>query len=195
MNAEEKTNNVVQFPSRASHEEALTLQAPHEDCAVCGSGKVKVRWKKISFEHGTGKLAATIHANIPVHMCLDCDFKFTGPLADRICHEEVCRHLKVPSPMRPEKLLALRKKLRLTQEQLAKVTGIGVASINRWEKGSFPQSPAMDGYLFLVGLEGNLQALLSRQQETVNAVPFQEKFKLLKFKEGEIESQKKYSIL
>ena len=36
MNAEEKTNNVVQFP----------LQAPHENCAVCGSEKVNVQWKK-----------------------------------------------------------------------------------------------------------------------------------------------------
>ena len=156
MNAKEKTNNVVQLP----------LQAPHEDCAVCGSEKVKVRWKKVSFEHGTGKQVATLHANIPVHKCLDCDFEFTGPLADRICHEEVCRHMKVPPPMRPDKLRQLRKELGLTQEQLAEVTGIGVASINSWEKGSFPQSPAMDGYLFLVGLEGNLQALSSRQLKT-----------------------------
>ena len=156
MNTEEKTNNVVQHP----------LQAPHEDCAVCGSKKVKIRWKKVSFEHGTGKRVATLHTNIPVHKCLDCDFEFTGPLADTICHEEVCRHLKVPPPMRPDKLRQLRKDLSLTQEQLAEVTGIGVASINSWEKGSFPQSPAMDGYLFLVGLEGNLQALSSRQLKT-----------------------------
>ncbi len=185
MNAEAKTSSLVQLPS----------SAPHEDCAVCGSKNVEVQWEEISFEHGTGKRATTLHANIPVHRCLECDFEFTSSLADRICHEEVCRHLKVPPPMRPEELLQLRKELGLTQEQLAEVTGIGVASINSWEKGSFPQSPAMDGYLFLVGLEGNLQALSSRQQETVNDVPFQEKFKSLKLEEGEIEKLEKHSIL
>ena len=185
MNAEAKTSSFVQLPS----------SAPHEDCAVCGSKNVEVQWEEISFEHGTGKRAITLHANIPIHRCLDCDFEFTSSLADRICHEEVCRHLKVPPPMRPDKLRQLRKELGLTQEQLAEATGIGVASINSWEKGSFPQSPAMDGYLFLVGLEGNLQALSSRQQETVNDVPFQEKFKSLKLEEGEIEKLEKHSIL
>lgn len=138
-------------------------QLPQEDCGICGSDNVEVRPEEISFVYGQGKDSTTLNAVVPVHKCLDCEFEFTGPVADRICHDAVCRHLNVVPPMKPDELRQIRKNLGLSKSQLSEITGIGIASIKRWEKGSLVQSPAMDGYLYLLGKPGNLDTLLLRK--------------------------------
>jgi transcriptional regulator with XRE-family HTH domain len=45
-------------------------------------------------------------------------------------------------------LAALRKKLALSQEQMARLLGVSFASVNRWEGGhSSPTGPTRDVYL------------------------------------------------
>ena len=143
----------------------FSAQLPQEDCGICGSDNVEVRSEEISFVHGQGKDSTTLNAVVPVHKCLDCEFEFTGPVADRICHDAVCRHLNIVPPMKPDELRQIRKNLGLSKSQLSEITGIGIASIKRWEKGSLVQSPAMDGYLYLLGKPGNLDTLLLRKSE------------------------------
>ena len=36
--------------------------------------------------------------------------------------------------MKPEEIIEIRKKLQLTQEEFARIVGVTVQSINRWEK-------------------------------------------------------------
>ncbi len=160
------SNVVIPFPT----------QLPQEDCGICGSDNVEARLEEISFVYGQGKDATTLNTVVPVHKCLDCEFEFTGPAADRICHDAVCRHLNIVPPMKPDELCQIRKNLGLTQSKLSEITGIGIASINRWEKGSLVQSPAMDGYLYLLGEPGNLDILLRRKLEGVNVDPISLKF-------------------
>jgi transcriptional regulator with XRE-family HTH domain len=48
------------------------------------------------------------------------------------------------------RLSAIRKKLGLSQEQLARLLGVSFASVNRWEGGhSSPTGPISDLYLAL----------------------------------------------
>jgi len=48
------------------------------------------------------------------------------------------------------RLVGIRKKLNLPQEQMARLLGVSFASVNRWEGGhSAPTGPTLDLYLAL----------------------------------------------
>lgn len=48
------------------------------------------------------------------------------------------------------RLSAIRKKLDLSQEQMARILGVSFASVNRWEGGhSSPNGPTLDLYVAL----------------------------------------------
>jgi transcriptional regulator with XRE-family HTH domain len=48
----------------------------------------------------------------------------------------------------PVRLTAIRRKLGLPQEQMARLLGVSFASVNRWEQGhSSPTGPILDLYL------------------------------------------------
>jgi type I restriction enzyme M protein len=48
------------------------------------------------------------------------------------------------------RLMAIRRKLNLSQEQIAQLLGVSFASVNRWEGGhSSPTGPTRDLYLAL----------------------------------------------
>jgi transcriptional regulator with XRE-family HTH domain len=49
-----------------------------------------------------------------------------------------------------DRLTAIRRRLDLSQEQMARLLGVSFASVNRWEGGhSSPTGPARDLYLAL----------------------------------------------
>lgn len=61
----------------------------------------------------------------------------------------------------PSRLIAIRSKLSLSQEQMARLVGVSFASINRWEGGhSSPSGPTRDIYL---ALDAAIRAGNSRQ--------------------------------
>lgn len=48
------------------------------------------------------------------------------------------------------RLISIRKRLNLVQEQMARLLGVSFASVNRWEGGhSAPVGPTLDLYLAL----------------------------------------------
>ena len=50
------------------------------------------------------------------------------------------------------RLMTIRRKLNLSQEQMARLLGVSFASVNRWEGGhSSPSGPTRDIYLALDG--------------------------------------------
>ena len=50
----------------------------------------------------------------------------------------------------PANLAAIRKKLNLSQEQMARLLGVSFVSVNRWEGGhSSPTGPTLDLYVAL----------------------------------------------
>ena len=75
-------------------------------------------------------------------------------------HEAVCRHLGV---LTPKEIIAIRKSYGMSRAVFARLTGIGEASLARWENGLLIQSPAYDRFLFLLTFPENLERLKSRK--------------------------------
>lgn len=153
-------NNIVKFPSK-------TL-ADRVTCAVCGSSKVTTKWLKDRFEYGSGDTAVYLEVEIPVHSCVECSFEFTDQSADLLQHEAICRHLRLLTPL---EVRAVRQ--NMSRAEFSRQTGIGEASLNRWEKGTHFQNVAMDNFLYLLRSNRNLESLRKRndKSEDMEAVP------------------------
>ena len=65
----------------------------------------------------------------------------------RLQHAAVCRALGL---LTPAEIQAIRERLGPTQAEFAQLTGIGEATISRWERGRILPNRAMDHYLRLL---------------------------------------------
>lgn len=139
------------------------MESKHQDatlptdelCADCGSS-ISTSWHSHTFRYGTGESAADLTARVPVRRCDGCDFDYLDYVGERIMHEAVCHHLGV---LTPAEILAIRERLGLSRAAFAKITGIGEASLSRWESGINVQNPANDRYLRLLAHPGILGLL------------------------------------
>jgi len=139
-----------------SNEEALI-------CGMCGSSNVETESKEHAFPYGVGKAQVELSASVPVRVCRSCGFQFMDYLGEEACHYAVCRHLGV---MTPQEIKALRKMYNLTQADFAKITGLGEATLSRWERGVVIQNQAYDNYLYLLRLSANLEKIRTRSEES-----------------------------
>lgn len=117
------------------------------DCVFCGEKSATLSSECQDFQYGSGAESTTLKAEVPVWTCGACELQFTDGSAEIIRHKVVCVHL---GRLCPEEVRAVREQHDLTQEQFAKLTGIGVASIRRWESGNLIQNEALDRYLRLL---------------------------------------------
>jgi DNA-binding transcriptional regulator YiaG len=132
-------------------------------CPDCGERTVREFQAEQLFPYGAGDDRVMLRAVVPVMTCESCGEQFTDWRAEEIRHEARCNHL---GRMAPNELRALRESYELSQEQWAEVTGLGLASIKRWETGNKIQNDAYDRYLWLL-LDPTILALL--QQRGANA--------------------------
>ena len=130
---------------------------PNAQCVLCGSDKVKTRNETKFFNYGTLENSTELQAEVPVYKCTECDFTYTDREGDELCHAAVCKYLEVLTPIEVRKL---RKNTGLTIKEFSKSTGIGQASISRWENSTLIQNKAMDSYLRL--LDATLQTNFRR---------------------------------
>ncbi|MCY3625164.1 MAG: type II toxin-antitoxin system MqsA family antitoxin [Candidatus Dadabacteria bacterium] len=142
----------------------VPLSKESATCVVCGSSNVETKQVDDSFEYGSVFLNATI----TVHSCAECSFEFTGEGADSARHESVCRHLGL---LTPAEVRNIRKDMSMSKAELARQTGIGEASLSRWERGYLLQNTAMDNFLYLLSLPGNLEALQKRHSDSGHMEP------------------------
>lgn len=123
---------------------------PHADvahvCDECGH-QVTTTWRDHVFVYGSGEAAAELAVRLPVRRCDRCDFDYLDEAAERLKHEAVCRHLGM---LTPQEIRGIRGRLGLSRAALAKLTGIGEASLSRWESGTKIQTPGYDRYLRLL---------------------------------------------
>ena len=87
------------------------------------------------------------------------DFEFLDHEGEQLRHEAVCRHLGVLSPA---DISDIRKRFGMTRAAFAEVTGLGEATLNRWENGAVVQNLARganDRYLRLLALPGVMDSL------------------------------------
>ena len=128
--------------------ESATNQKPHvtgsATCALCGAegGTRSVQAQQFAYREGAQEILLV--AEVPVISCAHCGETYTGDGAEEAQHDAVCRYL---GRLTPEEIRALRDRLGLSQAKLAERTGIGIASIKRWESGALIQNASLDARL------------------------------------------------
>src|SRR2546421_12692602 len=102
-------------------------------CPSCGQAQLKscTITDRFEYEGDNGKIQVEAQG-VPVQECSACGEKFFGPEAARIRHGAIYRALGL---LAPEEIKSIRERLGKTQEEFAELTGIGVATISRWERG------------------------------------------------------------
>ena len=174
---------------KARHEEFEDSSL--EPCPMCGSTNVDVRSQVERFVYGDGSEAVELKAIVPAHRCFDCGFNFSAEAAETARHAAVCRHLGL---MSPEEIVQIRSRYGLSRAELARITGIGDASLSRWENGVIIQNLANDNLLYLMSWPDNLMRLQTkgvRQREVSNRPSGDpHRWQLLDTKELFLEAQK-----
>lgn len=120
-------------------------------CADCGNS-VATSWHSHTFQYGSGASAADLTVRLPVRRCDHCDFDYLDDESERIKHEAVCRHLGV---LTPAEVRGICEHHGMSRAAFAKITGIGEASLSRWENGINVQAPANDRYLRLLAAQAS----------------------------------------
>ncbi|HEY7315760.1 MAG TPA: type II toxin-antitoxin system MqsA family antitoxin [Gemmataceae bacterium] len=138
-------------------------------CPVCGKGRLKseIATERFPYEGDRGPILIEAK-DVPIQVCEACGETFSGPEAARLRHEAICRALRL---LTPDEIKSLRERLGKTQQEFAVLTGIGEATISRWERGRLLQNRANDNFLrLLVGNPTNLK-LLQELRVDLNPVP------------------------
>jgi putative zinc finger/helix-turn-helix YgiT family protein len=116
-------------------------------CECCGSTNVSVDLHDSQFEYKHNKNIVVLDVQLPVYTCTDCDFAYTAKEAELLKHNVICKYLDI---LTPDEISTLRGNYNLTVNELAKLTGIGSASLTRWEAGKLHQSKSHDTLLRLL---------------------------------------------
>lgn len=125
-------------------------------CPQCGEYSVTTHWHHDTFKYGSGDSAPMLHVDLPVRRCEPCDYEYLDHEGERLRHEAVCRHLGVLSPA---EISDIRKRFTMTRAEFSEVTGLGEATLTRWENGAVVQNRANDRYLRLLALPGVIESL------------------------------------
>ncbi len=118
-------------------------------CPNCDSKKIGTEYRTEDFAYGEGAKSTKLRVKIPVRRCSNCGLEYEDHEAFDVRHGAICDHLGV---MRPAQVRQLRIETYGTREAFAAATGIGTASLARWESGTHIQSPAYDRYMRLLGI-------------------------------------------
>lgn len=117
-------------------------------CSNCREGKLEFVREDDTFDFRTDEGLIRVTArDVPFHRCPVCGERLAGIEAAQVSHRAVCQALGL---LTPEEILAIRDRMGLTQAQFSKLTGIGEATISRWERGRLLQNRANDRYLRLL---------------------------------------------
>lgn len=137
-------------------------------CDFCGAKALTKHMAEEKFVYGAGDDSVTLSVVLPVFECAHCGESYTAEDGEEIRHNAVCEHL---GRLTPADVRAIRERYDLTQEQMAELSGFGIASIKRWESGNQIQNLSADRYLRLLRLPQNYRLVQmmerARQQSPV----------------------------
>ena len=173
----------------------LRTVQPEPACPMCGDTGTTTSWNRHTFDYGTGESAAELTVSVPVRRCDTCEFEYLDEAAERLKHESVCQHLGV---LPPTEIRRIREDLRMTRARFAQVTGLGEASLNRWENGLTVQTHANDRYLRLLARPGIMRQLqeivpIEAPSEPV-AVPIGNRFRTLEVTDALLKEQESFRL-
>ena len=124
-------------------------------CPEC-EGVVETTRQEDVFRYGDGESAVNLPVILPVRRCRACGVEFLDHEAERIKHEALCKHFGVLTPW---EIREIRKRHDLSQAAFSELTGLGAASLGRWETGALIQSLGNDRYLRLLAAPGGMDTL------------------------------------
>ena len=139
-------------------------------CPQCAGKAVTTSQHRHTFRYGSGESAVDLTVSLPIRQCSSCDFEFLDDEAERLKHNAVCEHFGV---LTPAEIRRIRESYGMTRAAFAQVTGLGEATLNRWENGIMIQTLANDRYLRLLASSATMQRLQSfgsTGQSSVSAV-------------------------
>lgn len=126
-----------------------------------------MRFEDFSFR--AGGVDYPVHSSYPAHVCADCGASFIGESGEVARHEAICAAL---NRLTPREILTLRQnKLRLSRKALSELSGIGEASLARWEAGELIQSESNDNLLRLLMMPENVEKLRDARRLPAIAEP------------------------
>ncbi len=131
-------------------------------CPNCGNESLRLAYTDEVFDHADdGAATVTVRAtNVPVEVCDRCGKSFVTKETLRVRHESVCRSLGL---LTPAEIKAIRERHRLSQAEFAEITGLGEASISRWERGRLLPNRGNNAYLRSLRQNPELVAQLRRE--------------------------------
>ena len=131
---------------------------------ACSHRTLEPRIIRDEFDYGPDddRVKIVIEA-VQVLVCASCGEIFYGPEAEHAHHLAICKayHLMIP-----DEIKGVREDIGKTQEEFAALTGIGVATLSRWEKGRLIQTRAHDNYLRILHTVPEAVRVLERAQGT-----------------------------
>jgi len=116
-------------------------------CPMCEDSDTQTKWCIAQLTYGVGEKAVELTVRLPIRRCDACDIEFLDHVGEELKHEAICRHRGVLSPREIKKI---RQRHGVSRARFAQLTGLGEASLNRWENALNIQSPANDRYLRLL---------------------------------------------
>lgn len=164
-------------------------------CPLCDSDETTTSWHRHSFYYGSGESAVELTVTVPVRRCNACDLEYLDEVAERLKHEAVCEHFGV---LPPREIRRVRAHYRMTRARFAQVTGLGEASLNRWENGINIQTLANDRYLRLLERPENmshLEALAASDSLSPSlSVPVEKRFRVLDLTHAKREEGRSFQL-
>jgi putative zinc finger/helix-turn-helix YgiT family protein len=134
-------------------------------CPACGQGHLVGITRTEEFDFDLGDETVKVRArNVPVEKCDRCGEVISGPGAAQVRHDAICHAAKLLTPAENK---AIREQLGWSQQRLADLTGLGVATISRWERGRLLQNRSSNKILLALRdcppFRKYLEALLTRK--------------------------------
>jgi putative zinc finger/helix-turn-helix YgiT family protein len=107
-------------------------------CPECASGRLVPFIRDEEFDHDLGDEIIKVRAKgVPVERCNVCGMIASGPDAARVRHEAICA---AAGFLTPSEIKTLREQFGWSQKDLADLTGLGMATISRYERGRLLQN-------------------------------------------------------
>ena len=148
------------------------VDEPLLECPECGESAVTTKMTPHTFDYGHGENAVPIAADLPLRVCGHCAFEYYDKAGQEARHAAVCRHFGV---LTPAEIRQLRERHELSRAEFADLTGLGEATIARWERGALIQNVGNDRFLRLLGREENVGLLRmlknSRTEDILPGIP------------------------
>lgn len=129
------------------------------DCAICGTGK----GKKIRAPYRTNYAGQPVSLpSVERFQCTNCGEEFFDPRQAHLADTQVKNAVRqMQGLLPPEKILAIRGKLGLTQTQLEFLFDKGQKVVTRWESGRVVQPREADVLLRLLDRKPEMLEVLA----------------------------------